>query len=65
MKTPKSALARAHKDRYIEAGLVQVSAWVPVEHKARLLAECKILRERYLAEATLKRLTETEPSTER
>jgi hypothetical protein len=46
------------------AGLVHVSVWVPQEHKAAILAECKRLRERHLTQATTERLTETEPSTE-
>ncbi len=42
-----------HRTKYREAGLVQVSAWIPAEHKARFLAECSQLREQHLAKLAL------------
>lgn len=42
-----------HKNRYRNAGLVQVSAWIPVEYKSQFLEECRRLRERHLAKLAL------------
>lgn len=46
---------KAYKEKYREAGLVQVNAWIPAEHKAKFLEECRQLRETHLAKLALQR----------
>lgn len=54
MKTSRERF-KEYANRYREAGLVSVTAWIPAEHKAKFLEECRQLRETHLAKLALQR----------
>lgn len=52
---PPPERTKAYRERYKELGLVQITAWVPRESRAKVVETIRLLREEHLAKQVLQR----------